>query len=364
MRWIVLFAVALAIATGVHHMRPEWYRHLVALSAAPIEPARSTVPVTNRRIFAGGMVEGAHRETPLRFEITGRLQAIHVREGDAVQKGDVLAELDPEGCELRLLEAEARLNLARFERDRMVNGASQESRSVLKSDVQAAEVHVREAESQLARARQLSQRNSISTQEVEEFRYKHEKAVAQLQAIRARWEEIEAPVRQDDLSVAEAKVALAEALVRQERNAIKKTRLHAPVSGIVLHVVAEPGELVGPADDRHVVTVVNRDFTLIRAYVEELDALSVKAGQKAFVTADGKPDKAFEGTVQSCSPHVRPKLNRHHQPGEMIDLRVREVVIELPHGNDLVVGLPVDVFIDRHDPVDVLAVGSRTQTGP
>jgi multidrug resistance efflux pump len=199
---------------------------------------------------------------------------------------------------------------------------------------------------------------------VEEFRYKHEKAVAQLQAIRARWEEIEAPIRKDDLSVAEAKVALAEAIVRQERNALKKTRLRSPVSGMVLHVVAEPGELVGPADDRHLVTVVNCDFTLIRAYVEELDALSVKAGQKAIVTADGKPDKVFEGTVQSCSPHVRPKSNRHHKPGEMIDLRVREIVIELPHGNDLVIGLPVDVFIDRHDPVDVLAVGPRIQTGP
>jgi multidrug resistance efflux pump len=351
MRRIALLAVVLAIAAGFHRARPGWIRKLWAPGAGPTTSTKPTVQTPNHRIFAGGTVEGSRRETPLQFEISGRLKSVHVHEGDWVEMGDVLAELDPESFELRIREAEARLKVACSERDRLMNGASQESRTVLKSDVAAAEVLVREAESQLARARQLAHRNAISTQEQDEFRYKYEKVAAQLQAIRARWEEVEAPVRQDDLNVAQAKVALAEAVVRQEQNTLEKTRLRSPISGIVLNVAAEAGELVGPSDDRHFVTVVNRDVTHIRAYVEEIDALSVKAGQKAVVTADGEPGKLFEGTVQSCSPHVRPKWFRLHKPGELTDLRVREVVIELPHGDDLVVGLPVEVFIDRHDPV-------------
>jgi multidrug resistance efflux pump len=345
MRWIALFMVAVAIGAGIHGTWPDLFGHRTAAASGPAR-RKAGEPVSGRRVFAAGTVEGTHRDVPLRFEIAGRLKHLHVREGDRVDRGDVLAALDSETWELRLAEAQARLDLARSERDRLVNGASPESREVLKSDVRAAEVLVREAESQHSRAKQVSQRNAMSSQELDEYRYKHEKAVAHLQAIRARWEEIEAPVRRDDLAVAEAKVALAEAVVRQERNALEKTRLRAPERGIVLHVATERGELVGPADEAPLTTLVNRDGTRIRAFVEELDALGVAVGQKASVTADGKPGTAYEGTVKSCSPHMRPKSNRHHKPGELIDVRVREIVIELIAGDDLVVGLPVDVLIE------------------
>lgn len=343
MRWFALFAVAVAVGAGLQGTWPEWFGHRTASASGHGTHKTGTA---NRRVFAGGTVEGAQRDIPLRFEIAGRLKHMHVREGDHVEKGDVLAALDAETWELKVAEAQARLELARSERDRLVNGASPESREVLKSDVRTAEVLVREAESQYSRAKQVSLRNAMSSQELDEYRYKHEKAVASLQAIRARWAEIDAPVRRDDLAVAEAKVALAEATVRQERNTLEKSRLRAPECGTVVRVDVERGELIGPADDEPIITLVNRDCTRIRAYVEELDALGVAVGQKALVTADGKRGKAYEGTVKSCSPHVRPKSNRHHKPGELIDIRVREVVIELVAGDDLVVGLPVDVFIE------------------
>jgi len=345
MRWLALFMVAVAIGAGIHGTWPDSSGHRTASASGPAK-LKARGPVSDRQVFAAGTVEGTHRDVPLHFEIAGRLKHLYVNEGDHVDQGDVLATLDSETWELRLAEALARLELARSERDRLVNGASPESREVLKSDVRTAEVLVREAESRHTRAKQVSQRNAMSSQELDEHRYKHEKAVADLQAARARWEEIEAPARRDDLAVAEAKVALADALVRQERNALEKTRLRAPERGVVLNVATEAGELVGPADEAPLITLVNRDATRIRAYVEELDALGVAVGQKALVTADGKLGATYEGTVKSCSPHVRPKSNRHHKPGEFIDVRVREVVIELIAGDDLVVGLPVDVFIE------------------
>jgi multidrug resistance efflux pump len=345
MRWLGIFAVAVAVGAGVHGIWPGLFGHPIASASGPQSRARKE-PNSNRRIFAAGTVEGAQREVPLRFEVAGRLKHLGVKEGDRVEKGDLLATLEAETWESKLAEALARLDLARSERDRLVNGASPQSREVVKSDVRTAEVLVHEAESQFSRARQVSQRNAMSSQELDEYRYKHEKAVAHFKALRARLEEIEAPVRRDDLAVAEAKVALAEAVVRQERSALEKTLLRAPDRGLVLRAQAEPGEFVGPADESPLVTLVNRDCTRIRAFVEELDALGVAVGQKVTVTADGNPGMAYEGIIKSCSPHVRPKFLRHNKPGEMVDLRVREVVIELNSGDDLVVGLPVDVFIE------------------
>ena len=50
-------------------------------------------------------------------------------------------------------------------------------------------------------------------------------------------------------------------------------------------------------------------------------------------------------------PYVAPKSQRHLKPGELIDIRVREVIIELADGADLLIGLPVDVFIEPGLPV-------------
>jgi multidrug efflux pump subunit AcrA (membrane-fusion protein) len=234
------------------------------------------------RIFAGGTVEGAQREIPLRFEVAGRLKELHVRAGDFVEKGSVLAELDAELWELKFAEAGTLLKLARAERDRLVRGGN-------------------------------------------------------------------SAVRKEDLTIADAKVALAEGTVRRERLMLDKTLLRAPTDGIVLRVQAEPGEMVGPEDNRDLFTLVNRSSTRVRACVEELDAMNVAVGQKTVVIADGRPDRQYAGIVHSCSPFVSPKVQRHLKPGEMVDVRVREVMIVLADGSDLLIGLPVEVFIEPGD---------------
>jgi multidrug efflux pump subunit AcrA (membrane-fusion protein) len=268
------------------------------------------------RIFAGGTVEGAQREIPLRFEVAGRLKEIHVRAGDVVEKGSILAELDAELWELKFAEAGTLLKLARAERDRLGRAGN-------------------------------------------------------------------SAVRKEELTIADAKVALAEGTVRRERLMLDKTLLRAPTDGVVLRVQAEPGEMVGPEDNRDLFTLVNRSSTRVRACVEELDAMNVAVGQRTVVFADGKPDRQYAGIVFSCSPFVAPKVQRHLKPGEMVDVRVREVLIELADGSDLLIGLPVEVFIEielaetegapsptRHSPLrptpqgEPALVGQQTRRSP
>ena len=230
------------------------------------------------QIYAGGVVEGGQREVSLQFEIAGRIDRVHVREGDLVDAGSVLAQVEPTFWELKLAEAGTQLKLARAERDRLTNSAK-------------------------------------------------------------------LPARREDLTIADSKVALAEGAVRRERLMLEKTELRAPTKGIVLRVQCEPGELAGPGTDRELMALVNRDVTRVRAWVEELDALNVAPGQRATVTADGIPGRQFEGTVRTCAPSVGPKTQRHLKPGEMFDVRVREILIDLADGADLLIGLPVDVLI-------------------
>ena len=74
------------------------------------------------------------------------------------------------------------------------------------------------------------------------------------------------------------------------------------------------------------------------------------------VTADGWPNKSFPGRVVACSPHMVPKRYLSNEPGERIDVKVREVVVQLDQSDArdrLVVGLPVDVYLNttRQRPV-------------
>ncbi|HTI50556.1 MAG TPA: HlyD family efflux transporter periplasmic adaptor subunit [Planctomycetaceae bacterium] len=345
MRWSVLILVVGVVATvGLLVARPG----LVGWKRAPASDTTSIENTVSNssRIFAGGTVEGTQRETSLRFEVPGRLTAIHVREGDQVRAGDVIAELDAEVAEVKLAEATTGLKLARAERERLINGSSRESRQAARARVDAVELQVRELEALLKVDPQTAGAGAIPREELDEIRHRHERALALLRSARARSAEIEAPARKDELAIADARIALAEGALQRERVMLDKTRLRAPTDGVVLRVLAEPGELVGPGDDRELFTLVNRSRTRVRAFVEEFDAMRVTVGQQAIVTADGVTDREYTGTVQSCAPYVRPKSNRHFKPGELVDLRVREVVIGLSDGADLLVGLPVDVLID------------------
>ena len=248
--------MALIIAAG------SWCRP--ALIGVVLEPGRQPAASTaatadaSLRIFAGGTVEGTHRELAMRFEMHGRIKEILVQPGSQVARGDVLAKLDPEVSELKFTEARTLLQLARAERDKLVR-------------------------------------------QHEEIRQQKERIVSPLANHRSKAEELAALIREDELTIAEAKVTLAEGALRRERIMLEKALLVSPIDGVVLRVAGEAGELVGPTDERDVVTLVNRDRMRVRAHVEELDAMSVAVGQKAVVSAEGRPDQEYAGVVKTCA---------------------------------------------------------------
>lgn len=331
MRWvpIILIAVAALIARHV------WF--------APRPPANFVDTVADRyhseqatRIFAGGIVEGTHRELSLRFEIPGRIKAVRVRQGETVKAGDLLAELETEIAELNLAEANVRLKIAVAERDQLVADAKRLARHLSRDVVPAAGEPVTNPGLQEPANRQGSAAS----------RPNRSAAAIPLQHAAAQAESAQANLTREEQIIAEGKIAVAEAAVRREQQLLNQRRLIAPIDGIVMRATLEPGELTGPTDEGALLTLVNRDKIHVRAFVEELDALRVSPGQHAVVAAAGDPDRPYRGIVRTCSPDVRPKSHRHLKAGERLDVRVREIVVELEEGAELLIGLPVDVFIE------------------
>ncbi|MBL8851952.1 MAG: HlyD family efflux transporter periplasmic adaptor subunit [Planctomycetaceae bacterium] len=337
--WLAFVAVAGVCLLSTELLLPQ--ASGVTATFASKEAASTAV----REVFAAGVVEGAQRSTELEFELSGKIVEIPVVEGQVVQQGDICARLDDAVWRHKLAESEAALQVAQAELERLVNGASPEAREVVRADARVAEVQAQQAKAHWDRAARLFEQKAMPAQDYDQYRYLHDAAVARLAQARAQVAEIEAPARQDEVRGAQARVNMAAAAVAEARTQLERAVLRAPIDGVILTVEVEPGERVAVEQPQAVVSMTSLSQVRVRAFVEELDALSLQPGAAAFVVADGNQDVRYSGRVTWAAPVMGPKSHRHHRPGEMYDLEVREVLIVLDDAQELVVGLPVDVFI-------------------
>lgn len=351
MRWLILIIVPMAVGFGIALSSADpsgWKFDLLPRSSTANATVKNSHAEPQRRsiIYASGIVEGSQRDVPLRFEISGRVTSIGVATGDLVKKGQLLAKLDPATQEQKLKLAEAKLALSKSERIRLANGEREETIQVAKDEVVKSNMRVRQANQRWERAKELDKRNAGTAEETADRQWEYYVVKADEILAQSRVKEIEAPAREDDLAIANAKIASAEAEVAFARTELEKTQLLAPSDGLILRTAGEPGQLMGPQDKEPLFVMVDNSQSRVRAYVEELDALTVKPGQSAYVIADGDPETRHHGKVVSCAPFMVPKKYMSNMPGERVDVKVLEVMILLEEKGALLVGLPVDVFIE------------------
>ena len=301
----------------------------------------------NRVVFANGVVEGRQRDVPLRFELTGRLASVEVAEGDQVSGGDTLARLNPEVWEHELAKAQAALAFAQAEKQRVISGEKQETRDLAHAQARAAQARAVVARTHYERATRLLDKNVITQQKWDDRHADYKAALSEWAAARSRAAEVESVPRDHELRAADAQVALATKRVDDAQLMLKRTELRAPADGLILRVRCEPGEIVGPETAEPLIVMADTSELHVRAYVEEMDAPLIRSGQRAYAVTAGLPDTRHRGTVVSCSPYMVPKIQFSNRSDERVDVKVREVLIRLDNFEfeELVIGLPVDVFI-------------------
>jgi HlyD family secretion protein len=301
---------------------------------------------TGAAIYATGLIEGATEEINLRAEQFGRVREVLVTAGQLVKANEVLIRLDDAGPQQESALASARLELARAELDRLTNGARPQERDEARALVRAARARHDQAARSFKRMKELSSNRAITEQELEDQQALVDASQGELEAAEARAERLEAPARADELRSAEARVTAAQAELNLANIHLAKCDVRAPRRGRVMDLHVEPGELTGPDVHEPLVILSDTSIVRVRAYVEELDAPRVRVGMPARITADGLPNKFFNGTVVSISPQMTSKSLYSDHPRELYDTKTREVLIELSTTESVVVGLRTDVELD------------------
>lgn len=283
------------------------------------------------------------REAELAFEVSGRLSAIPVTEGERVDQGQLLAQIDDRRFRQAVAEAEARLAAQRQRVRELEAGSRPQEIRRARAELEAARAERDNARNRLERLRRLAESQHVSQQRIDDAATALEGAEARLRAARENLDLAEEGPREERIAAARARLEAQEAALANRREDLADTDLHAPAHGIVRNRLMEPGEMASPRSP--VLTLALRDEVWVRAFLPEPQMGRVAPGMAARIRTDSFPERAFPARVGHISPTAEftPKTVQTTEVRPDLVYRVRINACE-PF-DELRLGMPVTVEI-------------------
>ena len=256
--WLAVLAF-LAVAAGVYWLWSPSTDAAPVFIAAPAERGDITVEVT-----ATGTLQPVI-QVDISSELSGVIRSVPVVENQRVAKGDVLAELDTTRLAAQVERAQASVTAA--------EAKVSETRTTLK-----------ETELTLNRTRSLSDRGMVADQ-----------ALETAQAARDRADSA--------VATAEANLAIAAADLRLQEADMAKTKIYAPIDGVVLTRDVDPGQTVASSLQAPVLFVIAAELEnmQLEAAIDEADIGAVEKGQQARFTVDAFPQRRFDAEIRDIA---------------------------------------------------------------
>ncbi len=253
-------------------------------------------PIQQTVVVSGQVMPPA--EIRLASFVSSTARKLYVREGDSVDSGQLLLELDEQDAEAQVAQAEAALASARAGRSEL----SRLSAPQAETELSRAETNLAEARRRLAREKHLFEAGVTPQEIYEEVKTAEELAEAQRQAallqVRAASAGGSQAVR------AQANVALAEAQLAVARVQLARHEVRAPASGVIISREVEPGDAVLSGSPLFVLSATGA--TRLRVEPDERNLALLRVGQRAVASAEAFPDDQFDAEVQYIAPSVDP----------------------------------------------------------
>jgi HlyD family secretion protein len=248
----------------------------------------------------------------LSARLSARVAKVLAREGQTVEQGAAVLELECDEPKARLLEAEARLLAAKAQAEaaslsaraaRGQSAAAQASINAAGAQSAALEKQKELAARDAARLEAMGEQAAASARDrataTAEALSEQQRAAAASQA--ASRQQAGASVSQADAARAAADAARAsvQALEAQVANAllwVSECTIRAPRAGVLERVYYDPGELVSlGAKVARLIDPARADITF---YLANADVDQARVGMRASVQADAYPGRKFEGTIK------------------------------------------------------------------
>lgn len=239
-----------------------------------------------RSVSASGTLEALVTVT-VGSQLSGQVNRVFVDFNDHVRQGQVLATLDPQTYEQRL--AQGRADVA----------AQNAVVAQQKAQLAEAEANLKVRQAEFNRARSLFDQGFQSR--------------AALDTAQATLDQAQAAVGSSRAAIAAqaARVSQSSASVNANQVDLSRTRIVAPIDGIVIDRQIEPGQTVAASFQAPTLFILARDLSRVQAkiLVDEADIGQVREGQPVKFTVDAFPEDTFHGVVTQVRKQPQTEQN-------------------------------------------------------
>lgn len=299
-RKIARILLLLLIVGSAFGMLRWWSR----LSAAQ----GNTPPPEASSALSGVIISGTVRcrqKTAVAAQTAAAVRRLVVSEGQRVEKGDILAELDDSVIAANCTKARARLDCARQHLAELKAGPRKEEITKAREALKQAKAKFDYARSDHRNISDLLKRGIATQSEFDLAVRQLKMAEADVGQLQAQLEMLLAGTRSEQIARAEAEVSLAEADIRRCEALREKYTLRAPHAGIITAKYVNVAEVVSPG--QVLLQLDNISNIEIRAQAQETQLPKIRPGCRARVLADAYPDNPLEAVVEHILPRVDPE---------------------------------------------------------
>lgn len=338
--WLGLGALLLAGAAGL------WLHGRATAETAAVEAGE-----VGERIVARAVVVPVDGIAEVRPRTDGRVIKVMVREGQSVKTGDLLAEIEPEIVESEVARREAELDSLRGSAASVAQGARPEELSAAEAELAATKEELALAETRAVREQKLADRGVSPAAAADEAKRALGVARARVAAAEARVRLAKAGGRRSEVSSANARVRAAKAAVSQAKHELDKTRLTAPIDGVVLARRIDPGDVIAGSSagvGAPSFEIADPSRIELEMEVEEVDSSRLAPGLAVRVSPPGKPETLGTGTVTRVGAQLERRSIGAFDARERGEgwVRVAWVDVRWEEGRSMPLGQRVEVVAD------------------
>ncbi len=318
-------------------------------------------PSGRKTIAGAGIIEAQKRNIPIGTQVPGVVTEVFVKEGQPVQPGQPLFQIDDRQTRANLAVQTAMLEAARAQLAKLAAAPRSEDLPPAEAALEETKARVLSTEIQAKRSGSLYERGVGPQSDYDRDRYAAQEARAAQRKAETELYRLRQGTWQADLAIAQAAVDQAQAELDRVQTELERLLVKAMTPGEVLQVNVLPGQFAALAWKEPLIILGDVAKLHVRVDIDEQDLPLFKRGAWAVATLKGRPGVQFPLTFVRVDPYVIPKRNLAGDNVERVDTRVLQVIYALPDDRplDVYVGQQMDVYLEAAEP----APGTRLDMG-
>lgn len=291
--------------------------------------------------MVSGTVES--REVDISPKLAGRIDAIYADEGDTVEKGKLLLQMDDQQLRIQVERAVAAQKAAEESLRDLEAGARKEEIASAAASLDATEAAYKKAIDDLKRAEELYKEGAASKDFLEKAQLQLDTTKTNRDMAKEKLDLLKAGSRINVVESAKYAVQQAKHSVEELMLIQTDSRTFSPINGVVVLRSAEPGEVISAGTP--VLTIIEPSDCYVRIYISEKILARVSIGQTVDINTDSYSGKIFKGRLTFISSEAEFTPRNIQTQDERVKLvYAAKVAID---NDDLLFkpGMPVDIRI-------------------